>query len=245
MRLHGGAAAAGLLVLAVTMAVSARSAAGQVMDRSRYLYLFGDHLEQAPGFAGRPVRLEGEGWYGRNYDRFWMKFDGDLATQGNEGELQVQALFSHLFSPYWDIQAGIRVDGVWGEAGRVRPHAVIGVQGLAPYWFEVESALFVSDAGDVSGRLQASYDLMFTQRLIFEPEVELNAALQEVPEWGVGSGLTSSELGLRLRYEIRREFAPYIGYLWQRSYAGTANLLHAGGEPPRRSSFVAGVTVWY
>jgi len=236
---------AALALVLVATGLGTTPAAGQVMDHTRYLYLFAQHLEQAPGLAGDPVRLEGEAWYGGNYDRLWMKFDGDVATQGDEGDVEVQALYSHLFSPYWDVQAGVRVDGLWGEGSRARPHAVIAVQGLAPYWFEVESALFVSAAGDVSARLEASYDLLLTQRLILEPDVELNAALQDVPEWGVGSGLTSTELGLRLRYEVRREFAPYVGYAWTRSYAGTADLARAAGELAHRGSLVAGVTVWH
>jgi copper resistance protein B len=235
------------LALAAALLLGGRQPAGaQVMDRARYLFLYADNLEQAPGLAGRPVRLEGDAWYGGSWNRLWIKLDGDVATDGpDEGEIEVQALFSRLVSPYWDLQAGLRVDARWGESDRARPHLGVALQGLAPYWFEVESALFVSAQGDVSASLQASYDVLLTQRLVLEPEVEVDAAFQDVPEWGVGAGLTSTELGLRLRYEIRREFAPYVGYVWRRSYAGTADLVRAAGGTPRGSSLVAGVTMWH
>lgn len=231
---------------ALFLATMASPVSGQIMDQARYLYLFADNLEQATGFAGNPVRLEGDVWYGGSYNRLWVKLDGDIGTQGaGEGEVESQALFSHLFSPYWDVQAGLRVDRSWGGLGRTRTHFALGLQGLAPYWFEVETALFVSTSGDVSASLQASYELLFTQRLIIEPEIEVNAAVQDVPAWGVASGLTDTEFGLRLRYEFRREFAPYVGYVWQRAYGGTADLRRSSSEPWHRRSLVAGIRMWY
>lgn len=230
--------AAGLVLLAGAMA-SPMSA--QTMDRARYLYLFADNLEQATGFAAKPVRFEGDAWYGGSYNRLWVKLDGDVGTHGDgQGEVEIQALFSHLVSSYWDLQAGVRVDRAWGDLGRTRSHLALGLQGLAPYWFEVEAALFISTSGDVSANLQASYELLFTQRLILEPEIEVN-----VPAWGVASGFTDTEVGLRLRYEFRREFAPYLGYIWQRSFGGTADLRRNAGEPLHRRSLVAGFRMWY
>ncbi len=231
--------------VALLVAGAAGRASGQTMDRTRYLFLFADNLEQANGLAGSPIRLEGDAWYGGSYNRLWMKVDGDVGTSGKSGELETQALFSHLVSSYWDIQAGVRVDQAWGDERRTRTHLAVGLQGLAPYWFEVETALFVSTAGDVSASLQVSYDLLFTQRLVLEPEVELNASFQAVPAWGTASGFTDTELGLRLRYEVRREFAPYLGYVWQRNLGGTADLLRASGDPWHRRSLVAGVRMWY
>jgi copper resistance protein B len=246
MRRLGRLGAAAALAAALLGGASARPVSAQVMDQARYLFLYADKLEQAPGLPGRPLRLEGDAWYGGSWNRLWIKLDGDVATRGpEEGEIEAQALFSRLVSPYRDLQAGIRVDGRWGEGGRARPHLAVALQGLAPYWFEVESALFVSARGDVSGSLQARYDVLFTQRLILEPELDVGASLQDVPEWGVGAGITHAELGLRLRYEVRREFAPYVGYVWRRSFSGTADLLRTAGDPPRQGSLVAGVTMWH
>jgi len=123
--------------------------------------------------------------------------------------------------------------------------AVFGLQGLAPYWFEVEPALFVSDKGDVSARLTATYDLLFTQRLILQPRFEFNAALSQTQQFGVAKGLNDVQLGLRLRYEISREFAPYIGLSWQRQFAATADLARAAGETASNVSLIAGLRWWF
>lgn len=239
-RIAAGLLAAGLVATAVP-----RVAVAQVMDQARYLYILADNFEQAPGLSGRPVRLEGDAWYGGIYNRLWMKVDADADTRGGEGEIQAQALFSRMISPYFDVQVGGRIDAAWGDGIQSRTHLAVGVQGLAPYWFEVESTLFVSQAGDVSGTLKASYDLLFTQRLILEPDVEITASVQDQPEWGVASGVNDAQLGVRLRYEIRREFAPYVGWLWRRSFGGTADLRRAAGAPWKQGSLVAGVRMWY
>jgi len=236
-------AALGLAVLGLTGL--AESASAQMMDQARYLFLFADNLEQAPGLSGRPIRLEADAWYGGSYDRLWMKVDGDAETNRSEGEVEVQALFSRLVAPYWDVQIGVRVDATWGDDSRTRTHLALGLQGLAPYWFEVETTAFVSAAGDVSASLQASYDLLVTQRLVLEPEFEVRASIQGQPEWHLGSGLNDTELGLRLRYELRREFAPYVGYVWVRSFGATADLRRAAGGTSRQGSLVAGLRMWY
>lgn len=237
------AAPAACVAVMVTGPGPARS---QVMDQARYLFLRADNLEQAPSLPGRPLRLEGDVWYGGDWNRVWIKLDGDLALSGDtEGELEAQALYTRVVSPYWDLQVGLRVDRAWGNGGRSRGHAVVGIQGLAPYWFEVESAVFLSDGGDLSAELQASYELLFTQRLILEPEVQLQVSATDQPEWGTGSGLTRTEMAWRLRYEFRREFAPYLGWVWARSWSGTADLARATGQPPSRGSLVAGVRMWY
>jgi copper resistance protein B len=230
---------------ALTLAGLPDAASGQVSDQARYLFIFADNFEQAPAFSGSPVRLEGDLWYGGSYNRLWMKVDGDADTEGGDGQLEAQALFSRLVAPYWDVQIGLRLDALWGEESRSRGHLALGIQGLAPYWFELETTLFVSTEGDVSASLQASYDLLFTQRLVLEPEVEVNASFQEQAEWGLGSGITDTELGLRLRYEIRREFAPYVGYVWARNFGGTADFLRTAGFARRQGSLVAGLRMWY
>ncbi len=127
----------------------------------------------------------------------------------------------------------------------VRVQAVIGLQGLAPYWFELEPSVFVSQDGDVSARLTATYDMFVTQRLIAEPRIEANAALQDVPDFGVGSGLNDLELGFRLRYELRREYAPYLGVNWVRRFAGAADLARQAGEAVSDVSLVGGIRAWF
>ncbi|HUF26008.1 MAG TPA: copper resistance protein B [Gemmatimonadaceae bacterium] len=127
---------------------------------------------------------------------------------------------------------------------RTRAHLALGLQGLAPGWFELEPTLLVSQHGDVSANLTASYDLLFTQRLVLQPRLETHAAAQGVPEFGVGSGFNDVELALRARYELRREFAPYVGVLWSHRFGDAADLARAGGEPVRELSWVAGLRLW-
>ena len=120
----------------------------------------------------------------------------------------------------------------------------LGIQGLAPYWFEVEPTVYLSQDGDLSAELVAAYELLFTQRLILEPEVEVGLALQEVPEWGVGSGLNDVTAGLRLRYEISRQFAPYVGLSWMNRFGEAAELAEAEGEESSDLFFVVGTRMW-
>jgi copper resistance protein B len=157
------------------------------------------------------LRWDGEGWYGGDRDRLVVKTEGDGRVDRID-RAEVQALYSRAIGPYTDLQGGLRQDL---GAGARRTYATIGVEGLAPYWFQFEGALFVSDKGDVLGRVQGYYDQRITQRLILQPRVELNLAAQDVPASGIAAGLSETELGLRLRYEIRREFAPYVGATWQ------------------------------
>lgn len=122
---------------------------------------------------------------------------------------------------------------------------MVGFTGLAPYWFEVEPALFVSENGDVSARLSATYDALLTQRLVLQPRLDVNVALQDVPKFGVGSGFNNVELGLRLRYEIKREFAPYVGVTWSRQLGATADLARGTGAKVDEVRLVAGVRLWW
>ena len=165
-----------------------------------------------------------------------------MLETGNTEEAELQLLYSRAIARFWDLQAGIRQDF---RPRPTRTYGVFGVQGLAPQWFEVDVAAFVSDEGDVSARALAEYDLFVTQRLILQPLGELNFALQDVPELGVGSGLNSVELGLRLRYEIEREFAPYVGVSWTRLMGDTEDFARAEGENVEPLSLVAGIRVWF
>ena len=187
-------------------------------------------------------RWEGEGWIGGDINRFVLKTEGEGAVgQGVEAG-EVRALYSRAIDPWFNLQAGVRHDF---EPGRPRSYATIGFEGLAPYLVKVEGALFLSDKGDVLARLEGSYDERITQRLILQPRAEFNFAAQDVPANGIGSGLSEAELGLRLRYEIRREFAPYVGISWEGKLGDSARFARAAGDRVRATSLVFGVRTWF
>lgn len=187
-------------------------------------------------------RWDGEGWYGGDINRLTVKSEGEGTFGEGVEEAEVQLLYSRAVGPYFNLQAGVRQD--LGPRPR-RTYATVGFEGLAPYWFEVEGALFLSNKGDVLGRLEGYYDQRITQRLILQPRAEVNFALQDVPENGIGSGLSDVELGLRLRYEVRKEFAPYIGVEWARKVGDTARYARTAGEDADVINFVAGIRFWF
>ena len=231
-------------VLALLLAGSAGRAEAQTMDTEIYNFLLFDQLEYTPDGAGKPIGLDAIGWIGGDYNRLWVRAEGEQLTTEGVGEVEVQALYGRLVAPFWDALVGARLDRRWGSGSGSRGHLALGLEGLAPYWFELAPTLFVSQDGDISARLEAEYELLFTQRLILTPEIELNAALQEVEEWGVGSGLNSFQAGLRLRYEIQREFAPYVGVAWTRRVGGTADFARAEGESVSDGALLVGLRVW-
>ena len=192
--------------------------------------------------GGDGFRWDGEGWYGGDINRITVKTEGEGAFGEGVAEAEVQLLYSRAIDPYFNLQAGVRQD--LGR-GPKRTYATVGFEGLAPYWFEVEGALFVSNKGDVLGRLEGYYDQRITQRLILQPRVEANFALQDVRESGIGSGLSDLELGLRLRYEIVKEFAPYVGVERARKVGDTARFARAAGEDDNVTNFVAGIRFWF
>ena len=185
---------------------------------------------------------EGEAWYGGDINRLVVKSAGEGVFGGDLHEAELQGLYSRAISPYFDLQAGLRHDF---EPGSARTYAAIGFEGLAPYWFELEGAAFLSEKGDVSARLEGAYDLRLTQKLILEPRAEVNLAAQDVSSLGLGAGVTDAELGLRLRYEITREFAPYVGLVHLRKFGETADLARASGEDARETSLVLGIRAWF
>ena len=187
-------------------------------------------------------RWDGEGWFGGDVDRFVVKSEGSGSFGNGIEDAEIQALYSRAIGPYFNVQAGMRHDF---RPSPSRTYATVGFEGLAPYWFEVEGALFLSDKGDVLARLEGYYDQRLTQRLILQPRAELNLSAQDVRENGIGSGLSDIELGLRLRYEVAREFAPYIGVSWDRKLGTTARLARAAGEDPSSPSVVLGIRVWF
>ena len=219
-----------------------------VEDSQRFGFLLFDQLEyRVNSSAADTFRWDVVGWYGGDYNRLWVKTEGIWRTSGERGgEAETQFLYGRLISPFWDFQAGLRYDQFSGAGfNRGRTFAVIGLQGLARYRFDLEPALFISQDGDVSARLTATYDMLLTQRLILQPRLDFDAALQSVKKFGVGEEVNSIGLGLRLRYEIRREFAPYIGVQWLRRLGETADLSRRGGGDVRDIALVLGVRLWF
>ena len=206
-------------------------------------YFEGERLEFRTGEGDPAFLWDAQGWFGGDKHKIWAKTEGEYLFDDSEfEEAEVQLLYSRAVSPFFDAQVGIRHDI---NPDPSRTYAVIGLQGLTPYLFEVDAAAFISDKGDVSARIEAEYELLLTQRLILQPRTELNIEAQDVPELRLGSGLSTVDLGLRLRYEIKREFAPYIGISWEKSLGDTADFARAEGEDPSSVSFVAGVRMWF
>ena len=187
-------------------------------------------------------RWDGEAWFGGDLDRLVIKSEGEGGFGDGVDDAEVQALYSRTIGPYFNLQAGVRYDF---KPNPSRTYATLGFEGLAPYWFDVEGAVFLSDKGDILGRLEGSYDQRITQRLILQPRVEFNLAAQDVPENGIGSGLSDVELGLRLRYEFKREFAPYVGVSYDRKLGDSARFARSDGEDVGGISLVLGVRTWF
>lgn len=184
---------------------------------------------------------DAQAWWGGDIHRFVLKTEGEGAFGGKLEEAEIQALYSRAISPFFDLQAGVRFD----PEPEMRGHLVVGVQGLAPYMFHVDGALFLSDRGDVSARIEGEYDQKITQRLIFQPRIEAELAAQDIPERAIGAGITKVEPGVRLRYEIEREFAPYIGLEYEAKLGETADLARAAGEDADGLKLLIGLRAWF
>jgi len=195
---------------------------------------------QDAGTSG--YRWEGEGRVGGNINRLVIKTEGEGGVQSGLESAELHALYSRAISPFFDLQVGVRQDF---EPTTRRTYAHVAFEGLAPYWFNVQGALFVSDHGDVLARTETSYDIRLFQRVVLQPQAEMNLAAQDVPEMGIGSGLTSLELGLRIRYELRREFAPYIGFTYDQLFGDTRNIARDSGDDSSNYGFVVGLRAWF
>jgi copper resistance protein B len=220
-----------------------------IMDSAIHSFLLFDLLEYRANDSGPDTfNWDFAGWIGGDYNRFWIKSDGSLDLgSSNRGIGDLQLLYGRMIAPYWDLQAGVRFNGNLGSGldGNSRSYGVIGLQGLAPYRFELEPSLYFSDRGEVSAQLTASYDLLLTDKLILQPRLEGAISLDGDQRFGTGDGLNDIEIGLRLRYEIRREIAPYIGVSWERSFGETASIARSAGDPVDNVSFVAGFRLWW
>jgi|CXWL01.1.fsa_nt_gi copper resistance protein B len=180
-------------------------------------------------------------WLGHDSGRLLFRSEGEM-TNGDVDDSRTELLWSKPITAWWDLVGGLRQDAGTGPR---RTYGLIGVQGLAPYWFHVEADLFGGERGQVGTRLEFNYEALLTNRLILEPRAELQAFGKDDATTGIGSGLSQLELGLRLRYEIRREFAPYVGVEWSGKFGDTADLAEDADESVRDTRFVAGLRFWF
>ena len=187
-------------------------------------------------------RWDGEGWFGGDINRLAITTEGEGTVGKGIDSAEVQALYSRAVGPYFNLQAGIRHDF---QPSPTHTYATVGVEGLSPFMFEVGGAAFASARGDLLGRVEGYYDQRITQRLILQPRVELNFAAQDMRSDRIGAGLSDAELGLRLRYEVRREFAPYVGISYEAKTGQTARYAQVAGDDPAATNLVAGIRFWF
>lgn len=216
----------------------------EIHDDRTYLHSWFEQLEGRLGGGRDQFRWDGQAWFGDDSNRLWLKSEGRINEdgRGRVSDGQHEILYDRPFSRYFDWQAGVRMDL---DSGPGRTWAAFGIQGLAPGWFEVTPTLYLRGNGHWAFRLDVSYDLRVTQRLVLQPMAEVNAYSKTDRGRGTGSGISDIDTGLRLRYEISREFAPYIGVAWQRRFGGTASLAREDGEDVSALRFVAGIRVWF
>lgn len=185
---------------------------------------------------------DAQAWYGGDIHKLWLKTEGEGTFDESTEQAEIQAVWSRAVTPWFDFQLGARHDF---RPEPERTHLVLGLQGLVPYEYEIDAAAFLSEEGDLTARLEAEYDLQITQRLILQPRLELDFSAQDIPEIGTGSGVSSGELGARLRYEFAREFAPYVGIEYERRFGGTADYARAAGEDTGGWNVLAGLRAWF
>lgn len=211
-------------------------------DQLAFSMMLVDQLEVFSGNEGQGIAWSGQFARGPDKDKFWFRTQGLRTSRDRlDPYTGVEALWWHAYSPFWGRTLGVRQD-----LGRgAHTWLAFGIEGLAPYWFDVELTGYVSDNGNLSARLKGSYDVLLTNRLIMTPSIESNLFSKKQTDRQLGAGLSNLELGLRLRYEIRRKFAPYIGLVWERSFGGTADFKRLEGDPVTERRLVAGFRLWW
>jgi len=218
-----------------------------VADNTTFDLLLFDNFEYQRAGSPDVLRWDILGWRGGDVHRFWFKSEGRQTTSSEQGsEFEFQALYGKLIAPFFDVQAGLRFDRrVQRGSKPKRAYAVLGLQGLSPYNFEIEPTLFLSNKGQVSARFTGTYDILLTQRLIMQPRLETNVATKKDEEIGIGAGLNDAEVGIRVRYEFRRQFAPYFGATYRETFGATHRLTVREGGDPAHFAVVAGVRMWF
>jgi copper resistance protein B len=209
-------------------------------DTSKFLFVRADSFEWRDASERDAFAWDIQGWYGGDYTKLWVKSEGE--ARGGETESRNEVLVDRVIARWWSLQVGIRHDISEGPA---RTWLAFGTQGLAPYWFEVEATAYVGEDGRTALRLSAEYELLLTQRLVLQPEVEINAYGKTDEDNLIGQGLSDAEASLRLRYEFRREVAPYVGVAWQTHFGETADLVQEAGHERSELHWLAGVRWWF
>lgn len=213
----------------------------QVHDSAINSYFLADKLEWQDADDGSALAWDLSGWIGGDIDRLWLRSEGERSN-GKTEDAELQALWGHAISPWWDVVSGVRQDF---KPGAPQTWAAFGLKGMALYNFEAEATAFIGEGGQSALRFEGDYDILLTNRLILQPTAEVNVYGKNDAQRGIGSGLSNTELGLRLRYEIRREFAPYIGVTWNRTYGNTADYAREEGEDRSEARLVLGVRMWF
>lgn len=218
-----------------------------VMDAEIHSFTELKKFEFRTGEAAHALVMDAQGWIGGDHHRFWWKAEGEQEIRSPKaGEFELQAMYGKLISAFWDATAGIRLDRVYsGTNRRTDSYLTIGLEGTAPYWFEVEPTLLIGKHGDVRLEIELEYELLLTQRMILEPRMDLLASAQANIEHGEKAGLNELELGIRLRYDITRQFSPYVGLTWSRALGATSGLRRAQGQDISVVAFVIGVRTWF
>ena len=227
--------------LADEMSYKEMAAMMQMDDTHRFGKVMLDQLEWRDAQEGSAAAWDAEGWYGGDYNKLWVKTEGERIG-GVPRSASAELLLDRVVARWWDVQGGLRQD--FGK-GPARTWLALGLQGLAPYWLDVETTLYVGEEGRFAARLKADYDLLLTQRLILQPYGEANFYSKADPQRQLGSGLSDLELSLRLRYEVRRELAPYIGAAWFKRFGDTAGQARAAGEGSDELELIAGLRIWF
>lgn len=232
-----------ILTLMLSLIFSANSLAAGMEDDPLLTMVKIEKLEvqDADNNEDKPTLLDAYAWIGKDLHKLYIKTEVERVA-GDTEEAELQLLYSRALYPFWDLQLGWRRDF---DPQPERDWLAIGLQGLAPYMFEVDAVLFVGESGRMAARLDAEYEYMFTQRWVLSPEIEINAYSKDDITRGIGSGVADLSAGLRLRYEIRREFAPYIGINWNKQFGDTADITEAAGEDSSDTQLVMGIRAWF
>ena len=205
-------------------------------------YVLFNQLEAQFSDESESLYWNGQASWGDDINKLWIKSEGRTSLNGDGTEdAELQALYSRAISPYWNLQAGVRHD--FEPHGLT--HGVLALQGLAPYWFEIDASAFLSEKGDLTARFEAEYEFLLTQRLILQPRIEANFSAQDIAERETGSGLNSIDAGLRLRYEFVRELALYLGVEWQSEFGGSRDYTRVAGGDPDQVVVVGGIRTWF
>ena len=212
-----------------------------VHDNGIFSYWLVDRLEAWSADAGTGVAWEAQGWVGTDLDRLWVRSEGER-IDGHLHGADLELLYGRSVGPWWDVVAGVRHEAI---PGMPQDFAAIGVMGLAPYKFEVSATAYLGTGGQTAARLEVEYETLLTNRLILQPRIEASAHGRDDARRGIGSGLGTVEAGLRLRYEVNRQFAPYIGIVRERAFGNTADLRRDAGDDIDDTRVVAGVRFWF